>query len=180
MVTPAAGSYYSYLNVLHGVQNGITPPSTSSTQVTPSSSSSSTNNNANNANSQASQTVADLLGGGTGGFSSEVLSLLQGGDGGSFDPTASLLNGPQSNNALTGLLANLYTNAAGAAFTEAQNSPSAAKPPTKPSGGSALIDSLISSALKTSIANNNTNLQNSLSVVNANSYQADGITPITV
>ncbi len=135
MVTSVTSNpgYYSYLGNVLGVQNPAPaqPPSSSGNTTS---------------SSNAAAAVSALLGNNSSGFTPEILSLLQSNSAGSFNPVASLLGGPSTNNALTGLLSNLYATSASASITQAKNnvspntgSSSSSSAPT----GSALIQSLI-------------------------------------
>jgi len=173
--------YYSYLGNVLGVQNTSQPPATSPAVVTPAKSTSSTNNNPSSPNSPSA--VSQLLGGGAGSFAPEILSLLQNNSqGGGFDPVASLLGGTSTYNPFTTVLSNLYGSSAAASITQTKDNttpPAPASTTAQPTGAS-LINSLINTSTQASVAYNNANLQNVSSVVTANSYQADGVTPITV
>jgi hypothetical protein len=154
--------YYSYLSVLQG-GNGATSAPQAPVAPTPSATAAAT--------TAATQEVSSLLNGGN-SFAPEVLSLLQQNSSGSFDPITSLLGGTSTNNALTSIYANLYAGASAAALTQVKNDAAPATTPTSP------VQSLINASAKASVAYNQTNLQNSQSVVNNNSYQADGVTPL--
>ena len=177
-ITPQVISY-SYLNQIQGVNNTTTPPATAPAKVTPVVTTQTPNTA--DTQSQAADTVSKLLGGAGGGFSTAILSLLQSNSNGSFDPVGTLLGGTSTNNKFTPILTNLYNSVSDAVITKAKNTaivPSSNKPNI--TNGSGLIDNLIQQQLTASVAYNTNNLQAGLKVINTNSYQADGITPIVV
>lgn len=183
MTTTAVSSIsnpYSYLNQLEGVQNTTEPTSTSPTTVAPAATTDTTNTTQTSAPSNAALST----------LTPEILSLLQ--DGSGNDSLDSLLgdNTASSNTSITTLLDSLYTGAAQAAITQAQNNTTGSGTATTGTGtttttsnqtltGAALVDDVVSALTQASIAYNNSNLQNAQNILSANSYGPDGITPIT-
>ena len=160
--------YFSYLGQLQG---------NSSSSASNSSSSTPSNSTPTTASANGSSAVSSLLGNQSSGFSPEILSLLQSNSSGSFDPVSSLLGGTSTNNATTSLYTNLYDSVAAAALQKAQS----IVPQTQQTASSASannpannIDNLISGLTQSSIAYNQTLLQN----VQAAVTKITNITPL--
>ncbi len=163
--------YYSYLSQLQGSTDTV--PSANSTAVTPTST-------AGTSPATTSQSlVSSLLSGSTSGnFSSEILSLLQQNSTGSFDPITTLLGGTSTNDGLTSIFANLFASSTASTLTQAQDNGTAQKDATTAATQISSSQNLINQLTQASIAYNQTNLQNIQNVVAANSYDADGVTPL--
>ncbi len=171
MVTSVTSTpYFSYLNQLNGSQGtgaGGVPATGSASPQTAAA--------ATLASSSGSSGVSALLGGGTGNFSSEILSLLQQNGTGSFDPITTLLGGTSTYNPLTSIFANLFASTAAASLAQAQTDGTAQ---AKANKAISPVQNLVNGFSQAAIAYNKTLIQNSQNIVKANSYQADGITPL--
>lgn len=173
-----ATPFFSYANLLSGVSS--TPATDTSASdasaATPATSQPATTPATTSATSDASGIASSLLGGSAGAFTPEVLSLLQQNSSGSFDPVTSLLGGTSTSNALTGLLSNLYASASTATLQQAQTDGTTDKQTSAPTASP--VQSLINAQVQASTAYSQTQLTNAQAVLNANSYDANGVAPL--
>jgi len=177
MTSSAVGSlsslpYYSYLNTLQGSSAAATPGSTSS---------GSGSSTAGTSATATSQSLVSSLLGNSNAYSSEALSLLQENSSGSFDPITTLLGGTGTNDALTSEYAGLYASAVSASLAQAQTDGTEQEATTAQTTSSTdPVFNLINGQTQASIAYNQTIQQNAQSVLSANSYGPDGVTPLVV
>jgi hypothetical protein len=173
-----ATPFFSYANQLSGVTSTPAPAATTDTSSGTDSSQTgaAASTAATAASSDASSLASSLLGGAAGGFTPEVLSLLQQNSSGSFDPVTSLLGGTSTNNGLTSLLSNLYTSASAATQQQAQTDGTTQKQISTPQASP--VQALIDAQTQASSAYSQTQLTNAQSVVDANSYGANGVSPL--
>jgi len=175
MGTVGGVPYYSYLNQLQGVADTIGAPVTPTKSTTPPATSSASSTSSQN--NTAASLVSSLLNGGN-SFSPEILSLLQQNSSGNFDPITSLLGGTSTNDPLTSILANLYAGGVASSLTQAQDNSAQQTADTKAVAATSPVQNLVNASAQASLAYNQTILQNAQNIINANSYQADGVTPL--
>lgn len=169
-------SPYSYLAQLQGTLGKAATPAATSAPTTSSSSNATTGAStiAKTASSNNASAVSSLLNNGN-AFTPEVLSLLQQDSNGSFNPVTTLLNGPSTNDGVAKQYSDLFSTSLSAQLTQTKSDATSQQ---NANPQQSQVQNLINAFTNATTAYNKTNQQNAQTVINANSYGADGVTKL--